>query len=218
MNRLAARANTAKDRTFLARPTIPLRPERSATTPVQLGYYSRRSGGLLTGNLAPEGLPGTMHKERPQPFENEHRLVSLNRQDVEDLRRLLAKLSPAHLYAARKGEVRADNDSEPLLQRARDALEMRRKRIAIFGPQMFAEPAWEMLLILYLSEGGQRHSQSSLSELSGASRSTGMRWIDYLVGHGLMLREEHPTDKRRNFVNLSKNGRELLELYLSETS
>ena len=159
-----------------------------------------------------------MHKGRPQPFENEQRLVSLNWQDVEDLRRLLLKLSPTHFFSARTSDVRADNDSEPLIKRARDALEMRRKRIAIFGPQMFAEPAWEMLLILYLSEGGQRHTLSSLSELSGASRSTGMRWIDYLVSHGLMIREEHPTDKRRNFVSLSKKGRELLELYLSETS
>lgn len=157
-----------------------------------------------------------MHKERPKPFDNEHKLVWLDRRDVEDLHRLLAKLSPVHLVATGRSEVRADNDTEPFI-RAREALEMRRKRIAIFGPQMFAEPAWEMLLILYLSEGGQRHTQTSLSELSGASRSTGMRWIEFLADRGLIFREEHPTDKRRNFVGLSNKGRELLELYLCET-
>jgi DNA-binding MarR family transcriptional regulator len=83
---------------------------------------------------------------------------------------------------------------------------------------MFAEPAWEMLLLLYLSEGGQRQSQTSLCELSGASRSTGMRWIEYLVREGLVTRKNHPTDKRRNFVGLSDKGRDLLELYLSETA
>jgi DNA-binding MarR family transcriptional regulator len=163
-------------------------------------------------------MTGAMHKKRPQPFDNEHRLVSLDRSDVEDLRRLLAKLSPLRPVTAGKSDVHADNDSEPLVRRARDALEMRRKRIAIFGPQMFAEPAWEMLLILYLNGGGQRHTQTSLSKLSGGSRSTGMRWIEYLVGQGLIFREEHPTDKRRNFVGLSNKGRELLELYLSETA
>jgi DNA-binding MarR family transcriptional regulator len=157
-----------------------------------------------------------MHKERPHPFDNEHKLVSLDQRDVEDLRRLLAKLSPIR-PATGKSEVRADNDSEPFVRRARDALEMRRKRIAIFGPQMFAEPAWEMLLILYVSERGQRHTQTSLSELSSGSRSTGMRWIEYLVSQEFIFREEHPTDKRRNFVGLSNKGRELLELYLSET-
>lgn len=160
-----------------------------------------------------------MQKERSHSLLDEHRLVSLDRQDVEDLNRLLAKLNPTHAFAVRPGqaEVRADNDSKPFTERALDALEKRRKRVAIFGPQMFAEPAWEMLLILYLSEGGQRHTQTSLSECSGASRSTGMRWIDFLVGQALICREEHPTDRRRNFVGLSDKGRELLELYLSET-
>jgi MarR family len=163
-------------------------------------------------------MTGAMHKKRPQSFDNEHGLVSLDRSDVETLRQLLAKLSPSRPVESGKSELRADNDCQPLVRRARDALEMRRKRIAIFGPQMFAEPAWEMLLILYLSEGGQRHTQTSLSELSGSSRSTGMRWIEYLVDQELIFREEHPTDKRRNFVGLSNKGRELLELYLSETA
>jgi DNA-binding MarR family transcriptional regulator len=44
-----------------------------------------------------------------------------------------------------------------------------------------------------------------------------MRWIDYLVRKGLAYREDHPTDKRRNFIALSDKGRQLLELYLSET-
>ncbi|WP_398287036.1 MarR family transcriptional regulator [Sphingomonas daechungensis] len=54
-----------------------------------------------------------------------------------------------------------------------------------------------MLLLLFLSEGRQRITQSRLGELSGASRSTGLRWIDYLSDHGLAERREHPTDKRR---------------------
>ena len=160
-----------------------------------------------------------MQKERSQSLLDEHRLVSLNRQDVDDLSRLLAKLNPSHAFAVGPGQakVRADDDSKPLTKRALDELENRRKRVAIFGPQMFAEPAWEMMLILYLSDGAQRHTQTSLSERSGASRSTGMRWIDFLVGQALICREEHPTDKRRNFVGLSDKGREFLELYLSET-
>ena len=88
-------------------------------------------------------MTGAMHNERPRLFDTEQRLVSLDRSDVEDLRRLLAKLSPWRPVATGTSDVHAENDSEPLVRRARDALEMRRKRIAIFGPQMFAEPAWE---------------------------------------------------------------------------
>lgn len=172
-------------------------------------------------SLRPEGLTDDMHKERPYSVETEHSLVSLDAHDIEDLRRLLGKLSPAGRIGAGfagKDQVRADNDSVPLIDRARTLLENRRKRIAIFGAQMFAEPAWEMILILYVNEGGRRHTQTSLGEMSGASRSTGMRWIDYLSGRGLISREEHPTDKRSNFVILTEEGRSLLELYLIETS
>jgi DNA-binding MarR family transcriptional regulator len=44
-----------------------------------------------------------------------------------------------------------------------------------------------------------------------------MRWIDHLVRNGLAHREDHPTDKRRNFIALSEKGRRQLELYLSDT-
>ena len=159
-----------------------------------------------------------MNSRLPHPSDDEHRLVSLDPRDLEDLRRLIAKLSPAAgSAAARQAGVHADNDLGPLVERARRLLDMRRKRVAIFGPQMFAEPAWEMVLNLYVDEGGRRHTQTSLCELSGASRSTSMRWIDYLLDQGLVCREDHPTDKRRNFVSLSEKGRALLDLYLSET-
>jgi DNA-binding MarR family transcriptional regulator len=100
---------------------------------------------------------------------------------------------------------------------ARRLYQERQRRADHFGAQMFGEPAWEMLLILYLEEGGERQSQTRLADLSGAARSTAMRWIDYLVRKGLAHREDHPTDKRRNFIALSDKGRQLLELYLSET-
>jgi DNA-binding MarR family transcriptional regulator len=159
-----------------------------------------------------------MHKERPRYASDEHHLVSLDPRDLEDLRRLMAKLDPA----SRRGltalaPVRADNDGDPLLQRARTILDNRRKRSAIFGPQMFSEPAWEMLLTLYADQAGQRHSQASLSRVPGGSRSTGMRWIDYLLHQGLISSEDHPTDRRRKFIALTEKGRSLLDVYLSET-
>jgi DNA-binding MarR family transcriptional regulator len=152
------------------------------------------------------------------PSDNVYRLVSLDGRDVEDLHRLLGKLRTPDLRAAEECDAETpDGERASLEQRARGMLESRRRRVAIFGPQIFAEPAWDMLLILYLSGGGRRQTQTSLGELSGASRSTAMRWIDYLACRDLVRREEHPTDKRRNFVSLTEKGRNLLDLYLSET-
>ena len=141
-----------------------------------------------------------------------------DQRDLQDLHRLLGKLKNSIAPANANADTAAVGaKTAHLEQRARDHLESRRKRAAIFGAQMFAEPAWDMLLILYLSGGGQRQTQSGLGELSGATRSTAMRWIDFLSDRGLVRRDAHPTDLRRNFVSLTEKGRKLLDLYLSET-
>jgi DNA-binding MarR family transcriptional regulator len=149
--------------------------------------------------------------------DNVFRLVSLDERDVEDLHRLLGKLRDRSFESGTRDSEVPDGEDLKLEQRARRLLESRRKRIAIFGAQMFAEPAWDMLLLLYLSGRGRRQTQSSLCELSGASRSTALRWIEFLAARDLVRREDHPTDKRRNFVSLTEKGRYLLDLYLSET-
>ena len=158
-----------------------------------------------------------MHNERSDIPDNVYRLVSLDERDVEDLHRLLGKLRDRSLDSGAPDAEVPDGEELKLEQRARRLLENRRKRVAIFGAQMFAEPAWDMLLLLFLSGRGRRQTQSSLCELSGASRSTAMRWIEFLAGRGLVRREDHPTDKRHNFVSLTEKGRHLLDLYLSET-
>jgi DNA-binding MarR family transcriptional regulator len=158
-----------------------------------------------------------MHNERSDIPDNVYRLVSLDERDVDDLHRLLGKLRDRSPVSETPDAEVPDGEELKLEQRARRLLENRRKRIAIFGAQMFAEPAWDMLLLLFLSGRGRRQTQSSLCELSGASRSTAMRWIEFLAGRGLVRREDHPTDKRHNFVSLTEKGRHLLDLYLSET-
>ena len=158
-----------------------------------------------------------MYNERSDIPDNVYTLVSLDERDVEDLHRLLGKLRDRSLSSVTQDAEVPDGEELKLEQRARRLLEDRRKRVAIFGSQMFAEPAWDMLLLLYLSGRGRRQTQSSLCELSGASRSTAMRWIEFLSGCDLVRREDHPTDKRHNFVSLTEKGRHLLDLYLSET-
>jgi DNA-binding MarR family transcriptional regulator len=82
---------------------------------------------------------------------------------------------------------------------------------------MFGEPAWEMLLLLYIADGEARVGISRLGELAGASKTTALRWLDYLEGQKLIQRDTHPTDRRTVFVGLSDKGRRAIEAYLSGT-
>lgn len=170
-----------------------------------------------TAPLGQSGIPGVTvtdqtHPQASRALEDGPRLVSLNQRDVEEAARLLTLIAGAN-----PADPQEQDQDDPLRARARQIYRDRRRRFVHFGVEMFGEPAWDMLLILYLEEGGQRQSQRRLAEVSGAPKSTAMRWIDYLDREGLVRVESHPTDKRRNFVALSDKGRQRLELFLSET-
>ena len=109
-------------------------------------------------------------------------------------------------------------ERQELVRRARESFRDRRRRRGIFGDFMFGEPAWDMLLALYISETSEgRNSVGSLASLSGAPASTAQRWLEVLIDRGLALREAHPTDRRTVFIKLTDDGRAALDLYFSGT-
>jgi DNA-binding MarR family transcriptional regulator len=73
------------------------------------------------------------------------------------------------------------------------------------------------LLWLYALNSGPRQTVSSLANLINASKSTTLRWVDYLDSQRLIRREPHPTDRRAAFVELTEKGRGALGVYLSGT-
>ena len=154
-----------------------------------------------------------MRGDSPKLSDNHQVLIPLTDRDLDDLHRLLSLLKKA------SGE--ADLSQQPmrrdLIAQAKLILESRKRRFDYFGKGVFGEPAWEMLLTLYVSSGGERQTIARLSDLAGAARSTSIRWFEYLEGEGLVSREPHPTDKRTDFIQLTEKGRQKLEAYLSET-
>ena len=112
----------------------------------------------------------------------------------------------------------AELDKADLARRARLIFATRRKRSQIFGKGMFGEPAWDMLVALYVGDtAGPRATVGRLSELTEAPLTTAIRWLDYLEQQGLVHREPHPTDRRAIFVELTDKGRSVMERYLSGT-
>ena len=141
------------------------------------------------------------------------RLVPLSQEDLDDANRLL-RLLTSQVDPDRFGlrETQPGDESGRLLARARQILAHRRKRIELFGKELFGEPAWEMLLLLYIAQSTQRFTIGQLARASGAPPSTGARWIDHLEEQELVEKDPHPTDGRTAFVKLSKRGQEALAL------
>ncbi|QNE30751.1 hypothetical protein F1C10_01345 [Sphingomonas sp. NBWT7] len=76
-----------------------------------------------------------------------------------------------------------------------------------FGGDLFSDPAWHMLLDLYVAyRRGNIVTATSLCIASRSPNTTGLRWINLLHEQRLIVRENDPFDKRRTIVYLSKDG------------
>lgn len=137
--------------------------------------------------------------------------LELSQRDREDAARLLELLV---------GEGPAENQPKEadLLRLAEAILEDRRRRAQIFNPAMFGEPAWELLLTLFVMDrGGPRLTIGRLAQYARTKLTTALRWLDYLEDQNLIKREQHPNDARTAFIELTDKAREMMQLYLSDT-
>ncbi|MDP9423686.1 MAG: MarR family winged helix-turn-helix transcriptional regulator [Pseudomonadota bacterium] len=86
-------------------------------------------------------------------------------------------------------------------------LKLRRSRDRFFEAELFADPAWDILLELYAAELGQRRtSVSSLCVGAAVPATTALRWIKTLEDKGLIQRAADPMDRRRVFVWLADDA------------
>lgn len=88
----------------------------------------------------------------------------------------------------------------------------RREREKLLGADLFADPAWDLLLDLAVSEAkGRAVSITSACIASGVPPTTALRWIALLEERGLVVRREDTMDRRRAFLELSDKGRSCLK-------
>jgi DNA-binding MarR family transcriptional regulator len=96
----------------------------------------------------------------------------------------------------------------------RSLLKLRRSRDRFFANELFADPAWDILLELYAAALGQyRVSVSNLCEAAAVPATTALRWIKQLEDGGLIDRRADPTDGRRQFLMLSEMGLGAINAY-----
>lgn len=67
-------------------------------------------------------------------------------------------------------------------------LAFRRQRSAILPREIFSEPAWDLLLDLFVADAaGRRVTARDVSERSEVSHSVMSRWVKYLAQAGLIV-------------------------------
>ena len=93
----------------------------------------------------------------------------------------------------------------------------RQARAKYFDGELFADPAWDMLLDLTAAHAEhQRVSVTSLCIAAEVPATTALRWIKQLVDCGVFERVADPNDRRRAFIGLSDKSTEAMARYFAE--
>jgi hypothetical protein len=129
----------------------------------------------------------------------------------------LARLSTSPAVPATSVEMPSTDSPEVSGEVVRSIIRARRLRSRFFPEDLFADPAWDMLLDLLQAEIAQlRVPVSSLCIAASVPATTALRWLRTMTEQGLFVRRADPHDGRRVFVELAPQASRALRSYFAE--
>lgn len=103
-----------------------------------------------------------------------------------------------------------------LLAEARRLSAARRFRDRVFGRELFPNPAWNILVELFISgEEGRNVTIKSACVAAGVPQSTALRHIAHLIEVRLTARAQHPSDARSAYLKLTERGHAKMVAFIS---
>jgi len=101
----------------------------------------------------------------------------------------------------------------------RQVIRARRARARFFAGELFADPAWDILLDLMAARLERKAvSVSSLCIAAAVPATTALRYIKTMTDEGLLVRQPDPMDGRRVFIELAPQTAEKMHSYLSQSA
>lgn len=99
---------------------------------------------------------------------------------------------------------------------ARTLYAARRKREAFIDLDLFGEPAWDILLNLYIAERERQAALTTKSCIDGtATQTTGLRALYRLETLGYVTRRSDAMDRRSTLVRLTARGKMAMDSYIA---
>ena len=114
---------------------------------------------------------------------------------------------------------RSQSDILVLRARLRRLLRENEVRTDLFGWQLAAPSAFDLILSLYAAElNGRQNLVSHVGEASGLPQTTALRWLKMLEAEGWVARLPGPLRRRTFVIVLTDRARTALKAYLEERS
>jgi hypothetical protein len=138
------------------------------------------------------------------------------RETIETLAQRVAELEARALEVGEPPRSLGFSDDK-LATIAMSIYRSRQRRALYFGAALFGEPAWDMLLDLFIAKvRGARVSTTSLCLSANVPQATGLRWVGMIVKAELARRYRAPDDARLKLVEITPEGFRLMRRCVSE--
>ncbi len=112
--------------------------------------------------------------------------------------------------------VATDRSAAETARSLREIIRKRQVRKQFFPAELFADPAWDIMLDLAAARlEGKQVSVSSLCIAADVPTTTALRWIKGMTDAGMLARRSDPGDGRRSFIDLSDEAAEAMERYIA---
>lgn len=116
-----------------------------------------------------------------------------------------------------EGCPRSELTPKRLLVIARNIYRARRGRAEFFNGELFADPAWDILLDLFIAELCGKHvSTTRLCLAAAVPATTAHRYVAHLESVGLVTRASCETDGRVQLRSMTPKGFRLMRDYIEK--
>jgi len=181
---------------------------------------------ILAGAFGRDNMDRLHDRNREVGFGSLHRISD----ELAEFARMLARMAasdtkasvsdrPMSFRPAPLGGFQgfpSESDQRIDSSQLREIIKLRRMRDRFFPTDLFADPAWDILLDLRAAAlEGQYVSVSSLCIAAAVPPTTALRWITAMTESGMLVRRQDPADARRVFIELSPETSAKLDDYFA---
>lgn len=151
----------------------------------------------------------SIHPRIPDPQSDTLARVEVLEAQLQELKACLLSSAPKSI----------DEAPAVMANRIRRHLKARRAREHFFGRDLFADPAWDILLEAYAAYSeDQSTSVTALCNAAAVPSTTALRWVRKLEQDGFLARRDDPVDGRRTWIEITPAAAATMRRYIDAVS